>query len=356
MDHPMILTELPFSKASFLEICKFFLINRSIIRVLVRSTVEVFSAQTIESAGNQQRIRYNCRTSGTCTGDLALSATYLPDRFFTYAVVYGCTDDIQRDIYQRLIDSDCDVFHPLILPTIIAELERERHVTYVRETTTRLDRLIGDMTNDGLGENPRNFHSGPFENDDSAGLWLDLRTFQNGMESWRERLVEMIEHTDTLSQTCFAVGAAGWPEVLRKHMNDSGSRIRSRLLELKKEYDSQIRECKALTEGTSLATRLQWNQITRRDTKASLEIASITKRDGMHMRFIAFLTMLFLPGTFAASFFSMTFFDWNAKENANILSPYIWIYVLVSLVITGCLMTGWYRFTRQAKDENTSAV
>lgn len=44
----------------------------------------------------------------------------------------------------------------------------------------------------------------------------------------------------------------------------------------------------------------QWNRIGHSDAQTNLGIAKTAREEGTQMRFIAFLGMLFLPGTFAA--------------------------------------------------------
>ncbi|KAJ5002240.1 hypothetical protein K4K48_000380 [Colletotrichum sp. SAR 10_66] len=57
------------------------------------------------------------------------------------------------------------------------------------------------------------------------------------------------------------------------------------------------------------------------------------------MRSIAFLTMVFLPATFVATLFSMTFFQWIPDDSEKMVSPFLWIYFVVALILT--LFTVW---------------
>ncbi|ROV89857.1 hypothetical protein VMCG_09505 [Cytospora schulzeri] len=105
-------------------------------------------------------------------------------------------------------------------------------------------------------------------------------------------------------------------------LEDAGSRIHRKLLELEEEYDEKIRTCATVIDGMNLAAQLEWNKIGRQDTKTNLTIsksnlviAEATKRDGQRMRSIAVLTMIFLPATFVATVFSMTFFNWSPEQD-----------------------------------------
>ncbi len=231
---------------------------------------------------------YNCRTSGAWDGDLALSATYIPERFFTYAILYGCTSDRVQNIQRRLLESECKTFHPMLLPTIIAELERERHIGHVRMARKHLSDRIDEMTKNEPSTPQKektpslstSFDSSDTDGtDDSTTLWLELSMFKNGMENWRDQLVKMIEHADELSQAYIVSSQLGSrpitperdsqkvdgedgtdkvddSEILEADLHDTGVRIKNRLQQLKSDYDFHIRDCNALIKAMSLATQL----------------------------------------------------------------------------------------------------
>lgn len=68
------------------------------------------------------------------------------------------------------------------------------------------------------------------------------------------------------------------------------------------------------------------------------------------MRIIAWVTLLFLPGTFTATFFSSTFFDFLPDDNnPQIVSWWVWLYCLVTVLITGLVLLGWYHFSRRSR-------
>jgi heme/copper-type cytochrome/quinol oxidase subunit 2 len=60
------------------------------------------------------------------------------------------------------------------------------------------------------------------------------------------------------------------------------------------------------------------------------------------MRSIALVTMVFLPGTFLAAVFSMTFFDWSGEGGKTRVSSYLWIYITITAVFTLLTVGSWY--------------
>ncbi|KAH7163590.1 hypothetical protein B0J13DRAFT_538875 [Dactylonectria estremocensis] len=116
-----------------------------------------------------------------------------------------------------------------------------------------------------------------------------------------------------------------------------GEKIKSRLQLIRDEYLDWIRDCTMRVDGMAMAT--QWAQ-----GETNVEIALATKRDSRYMRSIAVLTMVFLPGTFLAGVFSMTFFDWNSEGGGVVVSGYVWVYALVAVILTLLTMGAWYYF------------
>lgn len=75
------------------------------------------------------------------------------------------------------------------------------------------------------------------------------------------------------------------------------------------------------------------------------------------MKALAVITALFLPGTYIATLFSMSMFNWQGLISASststadgnssstsqhgIVMPYIWIYCVVSAILTAIVILGW---------------
>lgn len=104
--------------------------------------------------------------------------------------------------------------------------------------------------------------------------------------------------------------------------------------------------------------------IASRDSNTTIEIGKAAKQDSEVMRSIAFLTMVFLPATFLATFFSMVFFTLEdegsggtgAKDGLGRLrfDTSVWLYPAVTLPVT-VLVFGWYR-RRTVRNSESSLV
>ncbi|KAJ5518967.1 Mg2+ transporter protein CorA-like/Zinc transport protein ZntB [Penicillium expansum] len=92
---------------------------------------------------------------------------------------------------------------------------------------------------------------------------------------------------------------------------------------------------------------LNLGELSRHDAKLMIEIARdsrsvalSTARDSASMRILAIVTVLFLPATFTATFFSMTFFNFLEADSPK-ASPWIWIYVAATGILTIIIQAIW---------------
>jgi hypothetical protein len=82
--------------------------------------------------------------------------------------------------------------------------------------------------------------------------------------------------------------------------------------------------------------------IAHRDSKLTIEIAKATKRDSELMKGIAAVTMIFLPATFLATFFSMVFFHVGTESQVRLtVDSKIWLYPAITAPFTA-IVTAWY--------------
>ena len=295
---------------------------------------------------------YSCRTSGQWDGDIALTVTFFPQTLTTNAVWYGCNftkrfihgyniDDYEL-ITKRLINFDCPAFHPMLLPTIFADFERERQIPLVRKHLRKLVEKLLDLSNSKsqpdiirstaacsgntkrpsskahwiqslLGSvltNPKviqlkldpdsNFHFAekkspsltptPLVNEDSSvRLWLEIGDLRNGLETWRAQLVKMLSHVEELDRSHFCVNSGINEETKFKGdaLREAGERIKERLQDLIDENDEFIRECVKSMDGMTLATQLVgaitllFTCVYKTDPRQKKELNKIGRQDAL---------------------------------------------------------------------------
>ncbi|KAH7380991.1 hypothetical protein BKA64DRAFT_685465 [Cadophora sp. MPI-SDFR-AT-0126] len=385
---------LPFSENVFRLITKNFYTHGSISRVISRADVQTFSYSEVEMTDDQNSPAlaevYNCRTSNAWDMDLALTTTYFPHCGLTFAILFGCPLSVEEEIVSRLSFATAEASHPLLLLGILVELERSRHVHVVEAMIDELESKIFEL--DFQPEETERSQTSGLErrNKEKRTAYLDTAYLRNGLIGWSTQLSKMVQRVEYLESEIFfsgsspprtenstkggkihrartmlmmqpgnheeensldEIGSLGsesdletYParqncasEHCKQEMRKAGRKIKDRLEAIIDEYEEKIRDCTMRVDGMAMAT--QWAQ-----GETNVEIALAAGRDSRHMRSIALLTMVFLPGTFLASFFSMTFFNWSASDGEGQVSAYIWIYVLVTLCFTLATVGTWYYF------------
>ncbi|KAI7759031.1 hypothetical protein LZL87_010026 [Fusarium oxysporum] len=397
------LRNLPFSERTFREIARRLYIHDSIIRIVSRADVSEFSAASLEMGELPANV-YNMRTSNAWDQDLAVSATHFPHCGLTFAVMFGCTLSVEAEVLTRLSAATYEIYHPLLVPSIIVEIERKRHLPIVEDTLDELEARIQE-----LDEDPE-FMQGMEEAEKTArkeakrSAWLDMLYLRNQLISWKTCLEALYKHINLLDRTisreedmqyqyrneytgdfCNDEGSISEldsysndsssdlspaeispnghtrgtnisrviyevpqmyshqkseSEILiisKSHIIRTGAKIRGRLQEIIKDYNEKIRECTTGVEGMVMAT--QWAQ-----GETNVEIALATSQDSRHMRSIALVTMIFLPGTFFASMFSMGFFEWQGVNGTIVVSQSFWIYVVLAAGFTALTVGAWWSY------------
>lgn len=85
--------------------------------------------------------------------------------------------------------------------------------------------------------------------------------------------------------------------------------------------------------------------------ESSRRIAEATMSDSASMKTIAILTMVFLPGTAVASFFSMTMFNWSADSGQSLASVWLWVYFVAAVPLTAVVLAVWWVCTKRREKE-----
>ncbi|KAK1723675.1 uncharacterized protein BDZ83DRAFT_580335, partial [Colletotrichum acutatum] len=332
---------LPFDQNTFRDICDRFFIHSSIARVINRADVPVFSRSFVtmrlgdSDATGQTAIVYQCRSSNTWADDMALTATHFPQSNLTYAVLFGCTAEVERNVISRLRRATDHVFFPLLLPGIFAELERDRMAKVVTETVDAIEGAIFELGTGNPIEGEELLEEDKIDMRHSRrSAWLNTTFLRNSLRAWKGQLRKMADHVDELSKH----------KMTNIMLDRTGLMVYDRIHALIEDFEDRIQECTMSVEGMTIAT--QWAQ---GDT--NMDIATATGRDSRQMRSIAMVTMVFLPGTFFATLFSMSFFNWSPNDSqTSVVSSYIWIYFLVTGIFTvSTLLLWWYFLSSRRK-------
>jgi hypothetical protein len=305
--------------------------------------------------------------------------------------LFGCPFSSEKEIIKMLSKVHQEAAHPLLMPGIFAELENVRHTKLVESTINQVEGQIFELDFIADTREGREANAAVQRNKNKRTAWLDLTYLRNSIITWDKQLAKMIQHSEALIKDEFTPNIFADRRLPRlqlvdseysdssgdtvnylerivskdspcgreeeeaescKMMQNCGHRIQERLLSIRDDYDEKIRDCTMRLDGMAMAT--QWSH-----GETNVEIALATSRDSRHMKSIALVTMIFLPGTFFAvsinvnkhsgvdanlgqSMFSMTFFDWSGSDGSPMVSTYVWIYILATILFTSVTIGAWY--------------
>lgn len=216
-------------------------------------------------------------------GDIALSVTYIPSKRSSYAVLYGCSQELTENVTKRLKSAKNAVCHPMLLPGIFAELECKRHCELVQDAMLQRQQFIADMMkNNKYDWKTRSVDEEDISTTESVDLWTSICDLRNGLLLWRQRLVAMVTHVDELLPQSAGSTPAGSShgtsraadaeeiQKLEKAVRDTGILIRERLEVIITEYDRLAAHCNMIMESMSMATQLVSCTILYADHKSCL--------------------------------------------------------------------------------------
>jgi hypothetical protein len=228
---------------------------------------------------------YNYRTSNAWDMDLALTTTYFPHCGLTFAILFGCPLSVEEEIIRRLSLATAEAAHPLLLPGILVELERNRHVHVVEAMINKLETKIFELDFHTDETERTQTLSAERRNQEKRTAYLDTAYLRNGLIGWITQLLKMVQRIDDLENNIFASGdlpkadedesinvehsdnetdSKGWLVVRQKddlewgknHMRRAGRKIKDRLQAIIYEYEDKIRDCTMRVDGMAMAT--QW--------------------------------------------------------------------------------------------------
>ncbi|KXJ88267.1 hypothetical protein Micbo1qcDRAFT_166924 [Microdochium bolleyi] len=208
----------PFDQPTFEKIADVFHVHGSIARTISRADAPVISRTrtVVEEHGNDHEAWiYNVRTTNAWESDRAMTATYFPHNGLTFGVVFGCQAVTAAEIIKRLELAGQDALHPLIVPGILIELERQRHIDVAEHAINEIETRIYQL-------NPRPDTTDIMDQADMEVLhrekrskWLDMTYLRNCLASWNDQLTSVgLYLTEIDSSRLQRINAASSEETL----------------------------------------------------------------------------------------------------------------------------------------------
>ena len=112
--------------------------------------------------------------------------------------------------------------------------------------------------------------------------------------------------------------------------------------------------CSNLKERVHSQIQVLYSISAQTDNRLSARIAVSSGRDSTAMKTLAFITAFFLPGTYIATLFSMSMFEWQGSSSSittssvsassspsYVISANFWIYWAITIPLTIAVIIGW---------------
>lgn len=95
---------------------------------------------------------------------------------------------------------------------------------------------------------------------------------------------------------------------------------------------------------------IQISKFAAYESRLSNKMAKSSLKYGADMQVIAAVTLVFLPGTFVATLFSTSFWNFQHEDTGKIVSKWIWLYCVVTVVLTLAVLATWRFVSRMKAD------
>ncbi|KAI1465106.1 uncharacterized protein F4812DRAFT_132311 [Daldinia caldariorum] len=345
------------SRDTWERLTRLFHIDRGITRSIARQVACISSCYE-ESEGVGTKICFTARTSKYLSGDLALSVTYIPSTESIYTVMYGCNKDQIKKIESRVRSAGDRIKYPLSMIGILFELEKERLVSIADQLldkfTLRSEHLENGSWDPSIDMNKE-------KTQEHLELCLQSRNLIDHMKAVRRQMVKLLAEVEEFEDYISSdeQGRRSHDDSHHDERNERerwfkkmGHQMKKRLHDIINEYDGKMDECDMIAANITLAMQTVWNQIAMRDSDLNTRIAHVntevaldTKREGIQMRSIAILSMIYLPFSSVAALFSMDMFDWNPQDGDSVVSKYIWLFAVLAVGLTAITVCAWYHIT-----------
>ncbi|KAI1103800.1 hypothetical protein F4804DRAFT_216951 [Jackrogersella minutella] len=268
------------------------------------------------------------------------------------------SSDIEHSL-EHLMECRAEVGHPLLLPVIILShdlsAKGDKRQRDARDWLRRLENAITMRNEIDERESYLEFDVDGINRDlvecHSQVLWKRPQAYQEIIKEIKGAMGKFMQYPPYISNT--------------KSLAALHSVMLGRLDFYRVKLTGMEHYIHTTLERLHIQRQALYNIMAQKESKLNLEIASqqrrvahATKRDGTAMKTLSLLGAVFLPGTFMASVFSMTFFDFNVggdgssgdssdSSDGATVSKKLWVYFAVTIPLTLVILLFWYLIDRR---------
>lgn len=346
---------IPFQKVTFIQIMQAFGLPAVFFQMIFTGTATAIRYQIDEE---EKRIAFLYRAPLSSSENWTLAISWDPAHHACTGVIHGLLRKEVSDLHSAINDARKQSCHPLLVPLLLCQLLVDGDANGIRRHATDLYKV----------EFKTNFHgfsapkSEAGEATETPGKSFEDMTRSLNYISSRLAFHEMrvnanLKIMSSLIQDCKdLVSEANDDDFKKTKLVPISKWLLENLEKLRNECQGLLLEVACNQKIAQSQLEIVYNLVAQRDNKDNLkmakisaDIAAVTKDDSFAMRTIAVMSITFLPGTFVASFFSMSMFNWQAAGTDPVLSSRFWIYWAVTLPLTLLVFSVWFFWLHQHK-------
>ncbi|KAF7551381.1 hypothetical protein G7Z17_g5063 [Cylindrodendrum hubeiense] len=249
------------------------------------------------------------------------------------------------------------IAHPMLFPLIFYSYDvsprNEARQHDARNRTRRLENameMTSSLEKTGLG-----FHHGGLDVD---SLSRDLVECHGSVlwkppQAYQDIAIELENAMESFWNS--------WTSMQQAELTSTEITERKIVEKLHKSMMSRIHFYKVKLRGLENYAQITLERLTvqreARDARFNVEMAGeqrrishASKRDGTAMKTLSFVGALFLPGTFLATVFGTSFF--NFESDADPVSAHLWIYFVVTIPVTILVIIFWIWYETKHRRED----
>ncbi|EFQ98605.1 hypothetical protein MGYG_01629 [Nannizzia gypsea CBS 118893] len=283
--------------------------------------------------------------SSRSTGFDSVSVTFDPSRRTTYVLYHHLKDE--DAVFAALLAAPERCLDP---HAFVAALYRSHHYQIEIHRSSIDDAVLSIERQTGYGQPGRIMDPGRRRSVDKPPAFEDAKTIIQKL-SFCQTDLAIIRHA---AQCC--LGCGDWlVQSIRDRDSCPVGRPPNPFLDSLSAAQSMVcedveymrrRTAMLLSQVQQMTDRTQ-SQTAFSDSEYTAAIAIDTKRDSIAMRTISILGIIYLPGSFVATLFSMDMFQWGDQSSPPKASPFLWVYWAVALPLTLATVLIWFFWVRR---------
>ncbi|KAF2443081.1 hypothetical protein P171DRAFT_522732 [Karstenula rhodostoma CBS 690.94] len=242
----------------------------------------------------------------------------------TYAVCFGIASEHANKLIARLEESQAYAFSPLHVAFLLSDialqdLEQFSTNTYYDFVSVReaMGTNLYSLSEDRLARAP-----------DLSDMPRRLTALANALASNCSSLNGVSDIADAMESY--------WKDSPPDPNHDTADidMFADQLSLMRQIIKSALRRNEYVKESVQAQVQMVYALRAQQDNEMSHQY-------GADMRVISIVTLIFLPGTFVATFFSTSFWDFGPSNEGPMVSKWVWLYWLVTIVLTMCVVSIW---------------